>query len=197
MKLVLASESASRKRLLEAAGVEIVCDPAGIDEAILKRQCRERGDDAETCALALAAAKAQRVTARHEDALVIGADQILECDGVWLDKPRDLADAKAQLAMLRGRRHALVTAAAAAERGDISWRHVATARLVMRRFDDAFLDRYLAAMGERVMRTVGGYELEGLGAQLFDEVEGDYFAILGLPLLPLLAFLRARGALPA
>ena len=195
MRLVLASESAARQRLLAAAGVEFTAEPAGIDEAALKRSCRERGESAAQCALALAGAKAARVAERHQDAVVIGADQILECEKSWFDKPHDLADARAQLVRLRGREHELVTAAVVMARADILWRHIATARLVMRRFSDAFLERYLAAMGERVLRTVGGYELEGLGAQLFEGVDGDYFAILGLPLLPLLAYLRERGAL--
>ena len=194
---MLASESAVRKRLLTAAGVVFETEPAAIDEAAQKRAGRERGQTSAECAAALAAAKALRVGERHPDALVIGADQILECDGVWFDKPRDLADARTQLEALRGRPHALVTAAVVAERAKVLWRHQTTARLVMRRFSDAFLDRYLAEMGERVLRTVGGYELEGLGAQLFDEIDGDYFAILGLPLLPLLAFLRDQGALAA
>ena len=195
MRIVLASESAARKRLLAGAGVEFATDPAGIDEAALKHACRERKESAAECALTLARAKAARVAERQHGALVIGADQILELDGAWLDKPRDLADARAQLARLRGKGHALVTAAVVMAGRELLWRQVVTARLVMRRFSDAFLDRYLAAMGERALRTVGAYELEGLGAQLFAEVEGDYFAILGLPLLPLLAFLRDKGAL--
>lgn len=197
MRIVLASESAARKGMLAAAGVTLETDPAGIDEAALKRLCRERGNSAAECALALARAKAARVAERQKGALVIGADQILDLDGAWLDKPRDFADARAQLVELRGKPHALVTAAVAVEGPELLWRHVATARLLMRRFSDAFLDFYLEAMGERVLRTVGGYELEGLGAQLFAAVEGDYFAILGLPLLPLLAFLREKGALPS
>ncbi|HUK59974.1 MAG TPA: Maf family protein [Stellaceae bacterium] len=197
MRLVLASESGARKRLLAAAGVEFATDPAGYDEAAAKRTSRARGEDAAQCALALATAKARAVAARHADAIVIGADQMLDCDAAWLDKPADLAAARAQLLELRGKTHALVTAAVAVERDELLWRHVATARLVMRPFSDAFLERYLALMGARVLATVGGYELEGLGAQLFAKIEGDYFAILGLPLLPLLAFLRAHGALPA
>jgi septum formation protein len=197
MRLVLASESAARKRLLAAAGVPFASDPSGLDESAVKRACRVRGDSAGDCALALAGAKAARVASRHDDAVVIGADQILECEDRWLDKPRDLADARAQLTQLRGKEHALVTAAVVHERADILWRYVATARLVMRPYSDAFLERYLALMGARVLGTVGGYELEGLGAQLFAEVDGDYFAILGLPLLPLLAYLREKGALSA
>ena len=127
----------------------------------------------------------------------VGADQILECDGRWFDKPRDLEEARAQLQALSGRTHRLITAAAVVRDSAVLWRAIETARLTMRRVSEAFLDRYLAAMGKRVLATVGGYELEGLGAQLMTRVEGDYFAILGLPLLPLLAFLREDGALAA
>jgi septum formation protein len=193
--IVLASQSKARRALLAAAGIPAVVEPAAIDESEIKRQVRAEGGSAETCALALAEAKAARVSRNHAEALVIGADQILDCGGAWLDKPRDRDEARAQLRSLRGRAHELVCAVAVARDGDGLWRHVERARLEMRRFSDSFLDDYVAAMGERLCATVGGYELEGLGAQLFERIEGDYFAILGLPLLPLLAFLRDRGAL--
>jgi septum formation protein len=195
--IILASSSAARARLLMNAGIEITVDPAAIDEAPIKAEARQHGRDAGDCALLLAEAKAQDVARRHPGALVIGADQILECDGRWFDKPKDLEDASAQLQALNGRQHALITAVAVMRDRKILWRHVERARLTMRRLSAAFLDRYLASMGKRVLATVGGYELEGLGAQLMAQVEGDYFAILGLPLLPLLAFLRAEGALAA
>jgi septum formation protein len=195
MSLVLASASRARRRILEAAGIAVAIDPAALDEGAIKRGARRDGLAAGQCALLLAETKAAQVALRHPGAMTIGADQMLECDGEWLDKPRDPADARRQLIRLRGRPHWLHAAVAVACDGEVLWRHVEPARLAMRHFGDAFLDFYLAAMGASLCETVGGYQLEGLGAQLFERVEGDYFAILGLPLLPLLAFLRERGAI--
>ena len=195
--LVLASSSAVRARLLAAAGIEAVSDPAAIDETRLKDESRALGRDAGDCALLLAEAKARAVALRHHGALVLGADQMLECDGRWFDKPADPDEARAQLEALSGRQHQLITAAVVVRDDAVLWRVLERSLLTMRRLSAAFLDRYLAAMGKRVLATVGGYELEGLGAQLMARVEGDYFAILGLPLLPLLAFLRDEGALEA
>lgn len=195
--LVLASASAARARLLADAGITAATDPADIDEAAIKQQCRRAGQSAADCALRLAEMKARTVAARHPDRLVLGADQLLDCDGTWFDKPRDRAEARDQLCALRGRSHALVTAAAIVGDGDMRWNAVDRPQITLRRFSDAFLDRYLAAMGDRVLKTVGGYELEGLGAQLMAGIDGDYFAILGLPLLPLLAYLREAQVLPS
>ena len=194
--LVLASASAVRAQLLASAGIEAEIDPAAIDEAPLKRECREIGRDAGECALLVAEAKAKTVADRHRGALILGADQILECEERWFDKPSSLAEARTQLAELNGRQHRLVTAATILRDGKSLWRAVERPVVTMRRFSDAFLERYLAAMGERVLKSVGAYELEGFGLQLMQRVEGDYFAVLGLPLLPLLAFLRTIGALP-
>ncbi len=194
--VVLASASAARAHMLENAGLAVERVPAGIDEDEVKRSFRREGFDAAGCATALAEAKAARVSERRTGTLVIGADQMLDCAGVWFDKPRDLADARAQLEALRGKRHELVTAAAVVENGAVIWRRVERPRLTMRDLTDRFLDRYLAAAGEQVLGTVGAYEIEGLGVQLFSRIEGDYFAILGLPLLPLLDFLRGRGVVP-
>lgn len=191
--VVLASASVARARLLEAAGLEVIRDPAGLDEAAVKASFRNEGLDAASCAVALAEAKATRVSARHGEVLVIGADQILVHDEHWLDKPHDKVEARAQLAGLRGARHELVTAIAVAQNGAAIWREVNRAFLYMRGFSDEFLDAYLAAAGEDVLASVGAYQLEGFGAQLFARVEGDYFSILGLPLLPLLEFLRGHG----
>ena len=193
--LVLASASRIRAELLERAGLAVTCDPAGIDEAAMKAACRAEERDAADCALSLAEAKAAGVASRHQGALVIGADQLLVLDGDWLDKPGDHAAARGQLRRLRGQRHALVTAVVACRDGALLWRHVEQPALVMRRFSDAFLEAYLAAAGDRILSSVGAYQLEGLGAQLFDSIEGDYFSILGLPLLPLLAFLRKERVL--
>jgi septum formation protein len=191
--LVLASQSAVRLRLLKAAGLCVEADAAHIDEDAIKTGYRSGMEEA--CAVALAAAKAAKVTPRHPGALVIGADQMLACDGVRFDKPRDLAEARAQLAFLRGRAHELIAAAVVMRDGAMLWQHVERARLTMRRFSDPFLEDYIGAMGPAICDTVGGYALEGLGVQLFERVEGDYFAILGLPMVPLLTFLREAGAL--
>ena len=196
-RLVLASSSAVRARLLANAGLEVAVDPATIDEAVIKADCRKNRRDAAECAQLLAEAKAQDVARRHPGVLVIGADQMLECDGRWFDKPKDRDDATAQLEALKGRQHTLITAIAVIRDSAVLWQHLQRSYLTMRQFSAAFLDRYLATMGQRILATVGGYELEGLGAQLMAQIEGDYFAILGLPLLPLLAFLRTEGALAA
>ena len=146
--------------------------------------------------LALAEAKAVRVAARRERALVIGADQMLVLGRRWFDKPAKPAEAREHLLALRGRRHELVTAVCVARDGTVLWRHLERPGLVMRDFSDAFLDAYLATVGDDVLTTVGAYRLEGRGVQLMARIEGDYFSILGLPLLPLLDFLRGRGAGP-
>jgi nucleoside triphosphate pyrophosphatase len=193
--LVLASASPTRARLLAAAGIPAVADPASFDEEEIKASFRAAGMDAARCAEALAESKAIRVSERHRDALVIGADQMLECAGAWFDKPGTHDQARAQLKALRGKRHSLIAAAAVARNGAVIWRATDRASLTMRRFADSFLDAYLAAAGDDVLGSVGAYRLEGLGAQLFARVDGDFFTILGLPLLPLLEFLRGHGAL--
>jgi septum formation protein len=191
-RVVLASASAIRAEMLQRAGVTMTRNAAGIDEAEIKRSFRRQGHDAARCAEALAAAKAMRVAARHPGALVIGADQLLDCCGAWFDKPRDRADARTQLMALRGQRHELATAVLVAQDGEVLWRHLERPALTMRAFSEEFLDDYLAALGDDVLTVAGGYRLEERGVQLFSRIEGDYFAILGLPLLPLLDFLRSH-----
>jgi septum formation protein len=192
--LVLASSSRTRARLLEEAGLAVTCDPAAIDEAAMKARCRAEGRDAAACAALLADAKAACVAERHDGALVIGADQLLVSGEYWFDKPQDRLAARRQLLRLRGKPHELVTAVAVWRGNRALWRHLDRPRLTMRNFSDDFLDAYLAASGDDILASVGAYQLEHLGAQLFERIEGDYFAILGLPLLPLLAFLREAGA---
>lgn len=192
-ELVLASASASRAAVLRQAGLAIRQIPAGVDEEEVKHSLRAEGADAAHVATALADLKAQQVSRRHPDAFVIGADQMLECNGVWFDKPPDMDHARAHLASLRGRTHELITAAVVVRAGARLWQHVDRAALTMRPFSDAFIDGYLQAVGTEVCGTVGAYRLEGLGSQLFSRVEGDFFTILGLPLLPLLDFLRGHG----
>ena len=195
--LILASSSRTRRTLLDDAGLEFEIEPARIDEGAIKCRFAADGRSASDCAFALAEAKARRVAAHHPHGLIIGADQILVCDGAWFDKPASLADARNQLQKLRGRTHRLVTAACVVEGQACTWRGIASARLTMREFSDAFLDLYLEAEGTSVLGSVGAYRLEGRGVQLLTRVEGDHFAILGLPLLELLSFLRERGALPS
>lgn len=192
--IVLASASAARRDMLARAGVSVAVDAARVDEAAVKREMADSADPGEV-AEALAERKAGEVSARHPGAVVIGADQMLDCDGVWLDKPTDRAEARRQLAMMRGRTHRLLTAAVVIEAGLVRWRCVDTAELAMRDFSDAFLERYLDQAGQSVYSSVGGYQLEGPGVQLFERVSGDFFCILGLPLLQLLGFLREAGAL--
>lgn len=194
--LILASASAARARLLKSAGVDAAVVPANIDEAAIKQRFRAANRVAADCARALAEAKARRVSARHPQALVIGADQILVCGSEWLDKPEGLGAARAQLQALRGRTHVLETAVCAVRDDERLWSVAVAPQLRMREFSDAFLDEYLAAEGDDVLASVGAYRLEGRGVLLFERIDGDYFAILGLPLLPLLAFLREQGQLP-
>ncbi|HYG84703.1 MAG TPA: Maf family protein [Azospirillum sp.] len=195
--LILASASRARAAMLERAGVSVVCDPASVDEETIKHHCRDAGATVEATADTLAERKAHSVSLRHPGALVLGADQMLECDGVWFDKPEDRARAAAHLAILRGRTHRLISAAVVVRDGQRLWDTVDAATLTMRPFGDAFLEHYLDMAGDDVLHSVGVYHLEGLGAQLFERVEGDYFTILGLPLLPVLGFLRGQGVLRA
>ncbi|PCJ60727.1 MAG: septum formation protein Maf [Rhodospirillaceae bacterium] len=192
-EVVLASKSQIRAQLLRNAGLAFACEPAPVDEGEIKHSMQ--GEPIEAVAQVLAEMKAQHVSRKFPDALVIGADQILECDGVRYDKPADLTQARKQLATLRGRSHDLVSVAMVVRGGARLWHHVDRVHLEMRPFSDAFLDAYLASIGEDALMSVGSYQLEGRGAQLFSRVRGDYFAILGLPLLPLLGFLREQGAL--
>ncbi len=191
--LVLASGSRTRALMLEKAGLRPILDKPLVDEEEVKLAGKAEGVGADAVAEALAELKAQRVTRRHPGALVVGADQMLECEGVWFDKPTDRAAARAQLLALRGKTHQLVSCAVIVRDGERLWHKVDRARLTMRNFSENFLDGYLDAVGDEVLHSVGAYQLEGLGAQLFQRVEGDFFTILGLPLLPLLGFLRVHG----
>jgi septum formation protein len=195
--VILASQSAARLRLLRGAGLTVQAIPARIDEAAVKSTALQDGQSAASTALILAGLKARRVAGRCPGALVIGADQLLVCEGRWFDKPEDHVAARLQLQSLRGRKHQLVTALVCQRGEQQIWQHVAVPELVMRAFSEEFLVDYLAHEGDAVLSSVGGYRLEGMGAQLFDAIEGDYFAVLGLPLLPLLAFLRQHGVLSA
>lgn len=195
--LLLASASRSRAALMRAAGLVFETSPAQVDEDAVKAALKAESASAPACAEALAEFKAGTVSQRHPGALVIGADQMLECGGAWFDKPKNIAGARAHLMALRGRTHTLPTSVVVALDGAPIWHHTAVPRLTVRDFSDAFLDAYLAAVGEAVTSSVGAYHLEGRGAQLFTAIEGDFFTILGLPLLPLLAFLREHAVVRA
>ncbi|MCX7628974.1 MAG: Maf family protein [Geminicoccaceae bacterium] len=197
-RLVLASTSPARAALLEACGLAFETRPPAVDETAVLAALRAEGARAEDAAVLLAELKARSVSARVTDEdLVLGADQILEVEGSWLEKPADVAAARAQLSRLRGRAHRLVTAVVALRAGARIWHAVDAAELVVRPFSDAFLDAYLARCGPTVLVSCGAYRLEAEGAHLMAEVRGDQFTIRGLPLLPLLAFLRDQRVLLA
>lgn len=194
--VVLASGSPTRARLLAAAGVGVRQRAAAVDEAAVREALRADGVGPGDAAVALAEMKAQRVAGQEgHETIVLGADQILTCEGRWFEKPADLSAARAQLTALAGRRHELWTAAVAFRGGARVWHHLAQARLWMRACSDDFLDRYIEAAGEAALGSVGAYQIEGPGAQLFARTEGDRFAIEGLPLLEVLEFLRVQNVL--
>jgi septum formation protein len=195
MRLLLASKSGTRRRMLEAAGVAFEAVEAELDEGAAKAGLWGAGFDARGVAEELAQLKALSVEA-GETCLVLGSDQTLEmADGTLLGKPASRDEAWGQLISLRGATHHLHSAAVIAEAGEAVWWHCETVALTMRGFSDAFLSAYLEAEWEQIRWSVGGYRIEGPGAQLFERIEGSHFAILGLPLLPLLGYLRERGVL--
>jgi septum formation protein len=195
--LVLASKSPARRALLEGAGLPFETVAAEIDERAVEAPLRAAGASAEAIAAHLARAKALAVARSVPQGLVLGADQVLALGSEIFSKPEDMAAARAQLAKLSGRTHALHSALCVARGENVLFETVATARLTCRVLSADFIARYLAAAGEAVLGSVGAYQLEGLGVHLFDKIEGDHATILGLPLLPLLAFLRQEGSLAA
>ncbi|HTT79581.1 MAG TPA: Maf family protein [Stellaceae bacterium] len=196
-RLILASASAARADMLRAAAIDFTVHPAGIDEGSVKSAARAAGKAAIDAARALAAAKACAVSRRFAAAYVIGADQILVAGDEWFDKPYDLDGARAQFLALRGGTHRLASAVCVARDGRSLWQATSEPQLTMRRFSDEFLDSYLAAEGESLLGAVGAYRVEGRGVQLFARISGDHFAVLGMPLLELLGFLRDCGVVPA
>jgi septum formation protein len=195
MRLLLASQSAARRRMLEAAGVAFESVPAMLDEEEAKAGLIAAGFEPRDLAEMLAEMKAKSLSDAG-DALVIGADQVLELDdGTMLSKPGSRAEALAQLRLLSGQTHYLHSAAVVVERGERVWGESESVAMDVRPLGEAFLQAYLDSEYEAIRQSVGGYRIEGLGAQLFEEIEGGHFAVLGLPLLPLLAYLRGRGLL--
>lgn len=193
--LVLASGSPTRRAMLEAVRVPVMAVQApDVDEQVLRRTLTKAGATAEDAAVALARAKAEAVTGGYPEALVLGADQILETEaGVWLEKPGTLDEAADQLRCLRGRTHRLISGAVLVRDGVGVWQGVDTAVLTMRSLSDETIAAYLEAAGEAVTGSVGGYQVEGVGAHLFSGVRGDMFTILGLPMLSVLDALRFYG----
>ena len=189
--LVLASKSAARRALLEAAGIPVEIAPADIDERAV--ETRAGLNDPEAVALLLAREKARAVAVKFPGRMVLGADQTLALGKLRFSKAADRAAAREQIAALRGKTHMLHSAVAVVAADTVVFEYVDAAKLTMRAFSDGFLDDYLDAVGDAATASVGGYQLEGLGVHLFERVDGDYFTILGLPLLPLLAYLRQQG----
>lgn len=192
-RIILASTSPTRVGLLRAAGIPFEAMPPGVDERAVEAPLVAQGAGAGRIAQALADAKALAVSERVPGAHVIGADQTLSCEGQQWHKPKSGAEAKVQLLALSGRTHELQTGLAGARDGAVLWRHLDTAHLTMRTLSPAFVDDYLDAVGEAALGTVGAYSVEGRGIQLFERIEGSHFTILGLTMIPLLAWLRAEG----
>jgi len=194
-KLVLASQSAVRRQVLTNAGLHFDVEAADVDETATKRTLTTTGAEAGEIAAALAAEKARTISAGRPGDLVIGADQILACGSDLFDKPEGMAGARQHLQRLRGQTHQLHSAICLARAGEVIWQHMEIPCLTMRDFSDDELEAYLAHSGDEILGSVGAYRLEDIGVQLFAEISGDYFSILGLPLLPLLAVLRQHGVL--
>ena len=194
--LILASGSAIRAQILSDAGLtyEVISKP--VDEAAIKESMLAEGSRLRDIADALAEAKALRVS-RTEPGFVIGADQIMVMDETLFDKPPTIEAARERLKEMRGKTHKLMGAVVVCENGQAVWRHLSVTKLTVREFSDAFLEQYIEMEGESLTRSVGAYRFEGPGAHLFSNVEGDFFSILGLPLLPLLDYLRTRGVVPS
>lgn len=199
--LILASGSRARREMLKSSGVSFTVEAANVDEdavrAALAGADRSNELDPADVAEVLARSKAEAVSQSRPNACVIGGDQVLALDDEILTKPADEAAARRQLQKLKGRVHALHSAVALAIDGEVVWSHVETAQMHVRDFSDAFLDDYMRRAGRLVLGSVGAYHMEGLGIQLFDRIDGDYFTVLGMPLMPLLAELRARHVIMA
>jgi nucleoside triphosphate pyrophosphatase len=194
--LILASSSTSRARILEGAGLAFIVEPPGLDEAAMRQAVSgEKLLDPHDVAEVLARAKAEAVSELARQAYVIGGDQILALGKTVMSKPDSMEAARRQLLDLSGKTHTLHTAVAVATNGEALWAETTVATLTMRKLTPEFIGRYLAAAGDEVLGSVGAYQLESLGVQLFDKIDGDFFSILGLPLIPLLDALRREGVI--
>lgn len=194
--LILASGSKSRARILEAAGLAFIVEPPGLDEAVMRQAVSGEGSlGPHDVAELLARAKAEAVSDLAQPAYVIGGDQVLALGDTIFSKPDSMEAARRQLLDLSGKTHTLHTAVAIATNGATIWAETTIASLTMRKLSPEFIGRYLAAAGEEVLSSVGAYQLESLGVQLFEKIDGDYFSILGLPLIPLLDTLRREGVI--
>lgn len=194
-RIILASRSPHRRHLLEQAGVAVESMASTIDERAVEATLEGTGAAPGDVALVLAEAKAVEVSNRAPGALVIGADQTLSLEGMLFHKPADMAGARRHLLSLSGKTHHLDSGVVLARDGDVLWRHVSTAAMTMRPLSPQFIGRHLARVGDAALGSVGAYQVEGEGIQLFQAIDGDFFTIVGLPLLPLLAALRERGAI--
>ena len=194
-KIILASGSPFRKAMLVNAGLDIEAVPAEVDERALEAPLKDSGVSPEDVASILAEAKASEVSGRKPGALVLGCDQTRSLGDEICHKPADMEGARRHLLALSGKTHQLNSAAVLCRDGEVVWRHVGVASLTMRKLDPAFIGRHLARVGAKALSSVGAYQIEGEGIQLFEKIEGDYFTIVGLPLLPVLKELRALGAI--
>ncbi|AIK97056.1 Maf family protein [Candidatus Odyssella acanthamoebae] len=193
--LILASQSSSRAKILKNADIFFKAVPSAVDEGEIKSRAKGKGWSIQETALELARAKARVVTQIYPQDYIIGADQMMQCDGRWFDKAASLQEAKDQLRFIQAKLHTLPSACVIFRQGQEIWSTVVTPELAVRPLSDAFIDAYVARLGDEILRSVGCYQVEGLGAQLFEEIKGDIFTIMGLPLLSLMAELRRLGIL--
>lgn len=194
-EIILASKSSARRQILENAAVSFRWLDADINENTIKKKSLELGKRPEIIAHELACAKAHLISNSYPNALVIGCDQLLCLDGKIYDKPRSLIDAAAHLKSFRNNTHKLIASVVIVKAGELIWSYTDEAKMHVRNLSDEFIETYLKIEGEKVLTSVGAYRLEGMGSQIFERIDGDYFTILGLPLLPILEELRHKGAL--
>lgn len=193
-QIILASGSEIRADILRSAGIAFDVVRPDVDEDAIKRDCSRRGMNVRETAQRLADEKCLAAAQRTE-AVVIGSDQILAFEGKSFDKPKTMSEARARLLSMRGKAHSLINAVSVAERGEVVWRHISEPKLTLRNFGEAQLDVYLSEAGPEILKSVGAYQVENLGARLFDHIDGDHYAVLGLALYPLLGALRNLGAI--